>query len=324
MKYIVIIILLLIIMLESGVLNTTPICSGMHMRARKIFNKEYNGNYKLFNPSITHYKGQFLLSARNSNATMKNLWMYITHRFDYNSSIWLLLLNNKFEVKQTVIPTFIGSYPLEDPRIIIVKDKIIISATEVISSKKIYPVLFHLDSDMNVTKRVEYLRSSYHNTSSIQKNWCPFLHKGSVFLHTDADPWCVYSLDIDTGSIQKIVEKKCFKQGKRTYVRCSTSWKEFNTNTYICGVHVKTYDPIFNKLAIIRSVLVEIDKESLIPLRMTGAFCLDRDHHPIQFLSGLEVINDNIILSFGLGDYQSTLYSISKNRIDKMMKVIFY
>lgn len=324
LKILYIIILIIFFLLESTFLNRNPICFSKHILIRDIFNVEYNGKYKLYNPSISYYKNNFLIAARNSNATMKNLLMYITHKFNYNSSIKLLILDNKFKLKQTIIPVFISKYPLEDPRIIIIKDKILISATEVVSSKKIYPVLFHLNFDMNVIKRVDYNKNCYHNKSLIQKNWCPFLHKESILLHTDADPWCVYKVNIDTGFIKKIVEKKCFDnfKKKRTYIRCSTSWKEFSKDTYICGLHIKTYDPIFNKLAMIRSALVEINKKSLIPLRMTEIFCVDKKHHHIQFLSGLEIIGDNIIICFGLGDYKSTIYSITKNRINKMLKII--
>lgn len=332
MKFVLltIIIGILYILFNRKILNTVIKCSTVHLQAREKFRIEIDGLYKLINPSITYNNGLYLISARYTNATMKNLAMYLYQKFDYNSYIGFAVMNNSFGIKKLTFPNFGSQYPLEDPRIAIYKigstTSIYVSVTEIKSPKKIFPVLFELNSNMEVVRRIEYNKSSYKDKHSIQKNWCPFQHEEKLLVHTNAYPtWDVYDVDTKTGVMNMLTSYPRLFESitcKNTYIRCSTSWKKFTDLTYLCGLHIKTYDNILHKFAIIRSMLVEVDSKTLCPIRRTDTFCIDNDHHPIQFLSGLEIDEDNVLMTFGLGDYQSVLYSISKIRINKILKSI--
>lgn len=318
---IVIVIIILFILFSPKVLNTVLKCSPVHLLARQKFIVESEGTFKLINPSIAR-GNKMMMAIRYTNATMKNLAMYMFQKFNYHSYIGIATVDANFCMQKLVYPNFKSSYPLEDPRIFIYNEIIYVSVTE-ITNRYIFPVLFELDSSFEMVKRIDYNKNTYKDKHNVQKNWCPFQHKEKLLIHTNAHPtWDVYSVDISTGCMSQITSFSNLFDNfirKNTYVRCSTSWKEFTPHTYLCGLHIKTYDFIIHKLAVIRTILVEVDKNNLCPIRSTEPFCIDREHHPIQFLAGLETDSENVYLSFGLGDYKSVIYSVTKARINRML-----
>jgi len=324
MKVVIVILIIIFLLFSSKVLNTVLKCTPVHLRARERFVVESEGTYKLINPSIAH-TDKMLMAIRYTNATMKNLAMYLFQKLNYHSYIGIATIDSNFCMQKIVYPNFKSSYPLEDPRIVIYNGITYVSVTEV-TNKAIFPVLFELNSSFEMVKRIDYNKNTYNDKHNVQKNWCPFQHQEKLLVHTNAHPtWDVYSVDTFTGNMSQLTSfPNLFHKfiRKNTYVRCSTSWKEFTQHTYLCGLHIKTYDFILHKLAVIRTILVEVDKNTLKPIRCTEPFCIDRDHHPIQFLAGLEVDDDNVYLSFGLGDYKSTIYSVTKTRIDRMLTCI--
>jgi len=240
---------------------------------------------------------------------MKNLAMYLSQKIGICTNFSLVGFVNfdtKFKVRNIIFPNFKTVFPIEDPRIFTYMGNIFCSVTKV-TKNKIYPCLYRLDNKFNVDKIINY--KGYISRNKTQKNWCPFVVNKELYIHTDCYPiWTVYKLDSVTGIMRPFISKKVFKEpGKNSYIRCSTSWKIYNISKLICVIHIKYYDPLFKKLAIIKSLLVEICSLTFLPYRHSKIFCCDKEHHPINFISGLEISNGNIILSSGIGDYKFSI-----------------
>jgi hypothetical protein len=126
----------------------------------------------------------------------------------------------------------------------------------------------------------------------------------------------------NTGKMSLKVEQDVsnrFNVPKGTFLRCSTSWKSFDQGTYLCGLHTKKKGNSF--APIIRSILVEIDGTTLLPLRKTPDICVDVDHHNrVQFLSGLEITSEDVILTLGISDYKVQIYKLPRTNLKDMLK----
>ena len=283
---------------------------------------DLSGFYKMFNPSITKYKDGYVMCTRYNNKTIKNLFMYAHSEIDYQSYICFVVLSLDMKIKKIVFPS-LKKIPLEDPRITFFDGYFFVSVTELISKKEIYPTLYIFDEQFNFLRRVDYNRKDYFITnpkSSIQKNWCPFPYNNEILLHTDTFPdWKVYRIDHwgDMHMMAHCDSRKFFRRISQRLIRCSTSWKSFSKNTFICGIHTKQF---FSVLPTIRSVLVEIDKRALLPIRHTEVFCVDaKDNTRVQFLSGLEVDELNVYLTFGIGDYRADVKRVPKSYIRELL-----
>ncbi len=310
MLKIITVILIYIFLLSTKVSNYRFGNCGYKIRKKDILDTEINGFFKMFNPSITRHKEGYILCSRYSNRTMKNLLSYFYGKLYSESHIMLTFLDSNMKIQKIIAPNFNNIYSLEDPRICIYNDIVLISATEFKDEKNIYPVLY---TQGDTLEKITY--TGYHSKSKIQKNWCPFSHEGSVYLHTDTYPyWYVYKINPKTGEmnqISKTYTEKFFRNIKKDFgtklIRCSTSWKSFTEYTFLCGIHIKQFSGI---LPTIRTILVEVDKRTFQPIRKTSVLCLDKENSRIQFLSGLEVDDTHIYLSYGIGDYKTVVSKI--------------
>ena len=223
---------------------------------------------------------------------------------------------------KTIFPKMQSKY-LEDPRISFHDNKFYISITEFINKTKIFPSIYVFDNEFNFIHKQDYNWDTYFRSinikpSMIQKNFCPFVLNNKLLIHTDSFPmWNVF--DLNFNHIVSFNSKEFFLNLKHEIIRCSTSWKSFSEKTFICGLHTKTF--AINKfLPTIRTILVEIDKETLIPIRKTKVLCFDRINNArIQFLSGLETDNNNIYLTFGIGDYKITIKRLPKTYVNRLL-----
>lgn len=280
-----------------------------HVYGKKIFRLTFPFFYNIFNPSIAKIPSGHLCAIRCSTLTQKNIFYYLYGQFFYDSFILFLEIDHQGNCK-IIRPVHknLKGY-LEDPRIIIHGDRYILSASEYVNAKNNFPVLMIYDKNYNFVKRTDYISTA----TGIQKNWCLFEHNGEIYVHTDTYPtWKVFKLDVDTGNMDKITDKEYGFQ-PRYHLRCSTSWKIYDEKHYICGLHTKTKE----KMPTIRSILVLIDRKTLLPSFRTDLLCLDpTGHNRTQFLSGLEVDDFHVILSYGLNDSEIVLRKISKHRIN--------
>jgi len=238
-----------------------------------------------------------------------------------------------------------NSKSLEDPRICYYNNYFYVSITEFMNKELIFPSLYIFDSSFNFIRKLTYSWNEYFKItkikpSLIQKNWCPFVYKSKLLIHTDAYPkWNVFGIkETNYNGLQD--DKKCilskedmkfvnivsfnteefFKDSNQELIRCSTSWVDFSQDTFLVGLHTKQF-AIKKFLPTIRTILVEINKNTFIPTRKTEVLCLDHiDDTRIQFLSGLESDNNNIYLTYGIGDYKTVIKKISKKHVLNLLK----
>jgi hypothetical protein len=293
-------------------------CNCKHLQCNKVLDWEISSRCKIFNPSLTKYGKNYVMCARYSSKTLKHPFLYISTNI---SHVCIILLSPKFEILKIIFPK-LNNIPLEDPRIHYHNNKFYVSITEFNSNTYIFPALYILDKEFNLIKRVDYNKDDYFKhalKNNIQKNWCPFNHGDDLLLHTDSYPiWRVMKIN-ELGNMSQIVEHdttEFFENSKQKIIRCSTSWKSFTEDTYICGLHTKEFSisiiPIYN------TILIEIDKKTLIPIRKTDTICIDsKNHTKVQFLSGIEVDDMNVYLSYGIGDYKVEIIKFTKNHLLK-------
>jgi hypothetical protein len=320
---IIIVVLLIIVVTSTSFINNRLTCDLKHISSKKMLIWEIPGFFKMFNPSITKYGKQYVLCTRYSNKTVKNIFMYAYSELDYQSNICCAILDKYMNIQQVVFPLTNNCNPTEDPRIHYHNDQFFISATEFKNKQEIFPTIFVLDKYLKYVRKIDYNRPNYFTVmpvSNIQKNWCPFSHNNKLVVHTDSYPlWNVFELNSDNGCMEIITSVKTtdfFYTSNHKIVRCSTSWKPFSKSTYICGLHTKQFCTIFPT---IRTILVEIDSITLKPIRKTDVICVDSTSDTrIQFLSGLEVDDTYVYLTYGIGDYKSEIHRLTKTYINKL------
>jgi len=299
---------------SKNILSYTTESCNSHITSKDFFRLSFPFFHNIFNPSITKTESGYLCCLRLSTWSHKNLLSYIYGYFFYESYLLFLELDNSGNLVKIIYP--FHKENLEDPRIIEYNSKYIVSATKFVDMKNIFPVLLIYDKNYNLLKRVDYNRLNYmeKDSSAINKNWCPFIHNNEVYIHTDTFPkWKVFKLDVDTGNMVKIIDTDIdFRIPSNVYLRCSTSWKIYDSNYYICGLHTKTK----YKYPTIRSILVLIDRKTLIPSHKTDIACLEwKKHNRIQFLSGLEIDDFYVILAYGVDDSEIVVKRIAKYRL---------
>jgi hypothetical protein len=227
--------------------------------------------------------------------------------FNYKSDIFFINIENKNNYKITYNHTD-SKIGLEDPRMIKYNDGYLICLTEcdhkILGEKTIKPVIHTYDMNYNLLRKIHF-----KNDVTGNKNWCPFIHNEKIMIHTHTYPiWKVIKIN-EKVVVEQNVEKM-FKI-KNMFLRCSTSWKPFNDKYYICGLHTKTY----GFYPTIRSMLVLINRISLLPEKYTEIFCMGDNHERIQFLSGLETDDFYVYLAYGVSDWKMVIKRIAKYRL---------
>lgn len=322
---IIIFILIIYILFSTSLFHYKLRCNYKHIPNNNILTLDKPGNYKFFNPSICKYNNIYVMCVRYSNEISKNLFMYLYNLIRRESHICFVILSNNFEIQDTIFPQM-KSNNLEDPRICFYNNMFYVSITEVINKQNILPSLYIFDNLFNFKNKIEYDWVEYFKYSdtntNIQKNFCPFIMNNKLYVHTNAYPiWNVFEIKINSNmkmlNIISFDTTNFFKN--LTYsnisIRCSTSWIQFTSQTYLVGLHTKKYD-LLSIIPTMRTILVEIDKNTFKPLRKTDILCFDNIHHSrIQFLSGLEIKDDNVYLTFGIGDYKVEIKTLTKDYI---------
>ena len=164
-----------------------------------------------------------------------------------------------------------------------------------------------------------------------EKNWMIFKHKGKLVLHTHTYPMLnLFMVEINYKPFScKIVDRLSELNttgyfpalGKLENLRSTAPWVLWkgtieNPETYLTMFRTKTYLPRITH----RSMFVEIDASTFIPLRYSPFICLSRKHEPIQFICGMISLENSCIISLGIDDKESRVISISRCDIDKSMK----
>lgn len=298
-----------------------------------------------FNPSIIPHQGGYLVAVRRSNTLLPDIstgilaflsglrsYINIVHmdahfRYMHNKNLDMTCAHihtqdyspHIFHTDNHLIPNIHtrdmrehkGFHLLheqyEDPRICIHEGRIYIVVTRHIwnwTRLLCFPFLMRLDADLTIDKVINISTQGF-DMSMMQKNWCPFSHRGRLLLHTDAYPiWRVRTVDVETGKLTTVVEQNSSLSGY-TNLRCTSSWVSYriphrdsmrNLDMYICALHTKS------KKRVYRTLLVGIDSNSLLPVMCSSLLCLHDEHKSIQFASGLLVKGDDLYITMGVND----------------------
>lgn len=306
----ILLVILYLIMKNESILEYSN-CDSHHCKFLKVFSEK---SKEMYNPSLCKIDEGFLICARKSSSSYKNLFSHFAGLFNYNSSIVFI---------KTIRNSATYIYPeqiknLEDPRMIKYKNMYLVSANEYLTIDKNYPVISVYNRKYEFVKRVDYNRNDYNgNAKGVQKNWCLFVKNQELYVHTDTYPrWKVFILDLENGRMQKIVDwdsRNFFKKFEGVVLRNSTSWKNFDSDNFICGLHTRTV----NLIPQIRSLFVLINYDTFLPEKQTNILCLEKDRcNRVQYLSGLETDDDYVYLGYGLNDAEIGIRKIMKSNIE--------
>lgn len=312
----------IICVLTTSLFGTVSLstCSS-HIQGTTILRESFQGVYQVYNPSIVKIEDKYVGCARLSTLTYKNILYCLYGHFFRDSFFIFFELDSKRNLKliyPSRNPKALRKAVLEDPRIIKYNDQYVVSSTDL---EKRFPVITIWDLNYNFVKLVDYSKSDYYGSlyfpNQMEKNWCPFEHLGRLYVHTDTCPiWRVLEVELDTGKMRKEVEinsSVLFQDEAALYLRCSTSWKVYDDMHYICGLHTKSKRRLAPSFY---SVLVLIDRTTLLPVQITDVLCFEpKQHHRIQFLSGLEVEPWHIVLAYGLSDCEVVLRRVPKRKL---------
>uniref|UniRef100_A0A6C0EMQ3 Uncharacterized protein n=1 Tax=viral metagenome TaxID=1070528 RepID=A0A6C0EMQ3_9ZZZZ len=318
---VVIVLLALYILLSRDLLSIT--IGGCprnvkHPVMHSVYRLDFNSFHNVFNPSILRRENKMICCSRVSTLSQRNLLININGKLNYDSFLIFVEVvgSDTCKVVYPSHPHLNGK--LEDPRFVLYNGEYIVSATEFVDWRYIFPTMYIYDTNYNFVRRVDYVKKDYFGTSpikTIQKNWCPFVHQGRVLSHTDSYPnWKVFQIDTNTGNMLKLVNydtSKLFHVPKNAFLRCSTSWVRYDATHYICGLHSKTK----GRIPSIRSCLVLIDHQTLLPTAYTDYLCFEKKHNRIQFLSGIECDDFYVYVAYGLDDAEICVKKIAKYRL---------
>jgi hypothetical protein len=321
MKIIIIILALsiLYILFSKNIINfTLEKCICDHLISEPVYSLNLNKSEEVFNPSIIKKDNLIICASRLSTLNLKNIFSFVYGSIFFKTFIIFLVIKDgklkKIIYPECKSPNLKGKF--EDPRLIEYKNNYFISATNYVNRNNIFPILLKFSKNFKFIKYIQYNKKDYFgkNKYTIQKNWCPFIHENNLFLHTDSYPlWKVYQIDENIGDMKNIINFDTsifFKEYKKIYLRCSTSWKIYNKKYYICGLHTKDKGSVFPR---IRSLLVLINRITLLPEKKTNLLCIEEtEHSKIQYLSGIETDEQNIYISYGVNDCKLHIKKIKK------------
>lgn len=334
-----IIFLIILVTIAIYVLSSSRFCNtirrcGHHHPKDTSVNVSYetngHGMYKTYNPSIVKINDGYLMCVRYSNLTFKTLLRYLLNIWGKNKNdtkLAFVHLSKDLQVRKMSIPTFPENCRLEDPRIIEFNDLYYITCTESSGKSLMFPHILVLNKSLEFVQEIQFNREIYfgkNEPQSICKNWCLFAREKELFVHTDCYPrWKVFKLNKELNTMALVSDydvTEFFDLQGESHLRCSTSWKGFTECTYICGIHTKTKGTFGPSK--IRTMIVEINKDTLKPIRVSPILCFDeKDHSSIQFLSGLELIKDHVVLSFGVGDFKCGMKKIPRKEISRLLSL---
>jgi hypothetical protein len=316
LKVFLLCILLIIHIINKNFLYYDKCVINKHLQGKIILNLKIPGFYHLFNPSIIIQPQKYIIAARVSTISEKSLFYKYYGKLFYHSFLIFIIFNFSGNYKIIWSKSDYDYNNLEDPRLIEFQNKYIVVCTQYNQNhQEHFPKILVYSKNFNLDREIKINFENY--LKKIQKykikNWCPFIHKNELYLHTDAYPmWKVFKLNYETGKLTKEVEQDIRLKFKivNMYLRCSTSWKSYDSEYYICGLHIKTKQKYFPS---IQSLLVLISKKTLLPEYKTDIFCLEpHSHDRIQFLSGLEIDDTHVILGYGVNDCEVKIKKIPR------------
>lgn len=225
----------------------------------------------------------------------------------------------------------------EDARPLIIKDNLyLLVNTFVNSTKYCQHCLIKIDSKKldNNPSEITYddliLINPSLNQRYNQKNWMPLIKDDKLYLFYGLNPLEIYECNIDNGAV-KLIHKELYKSVPKNLRGGSHVLeyysKMFSKNVYVCIVHTKRKNYYTHSFVI-------IDYPFKI-LALSGDFIIKDDFIRfieysklihivnIQFVSGLLIDKDKMIVYYGENDCISNKFEIDIDIMEKsLVKII--
>lgn len=249
-------------------------------------------NYKVyFNPSILKFKDREIICYRHDYRDV-----YRVCNRNLKSSLYLTHNNKNLEILSV-------DTSLEDPRMFQVCDKLYIYFTNYYHDKgksRVSICNLKLSREGTITITPSDIQTDF-KLQRIEKNWMSLVHNDDVFFVYSLNPFILLKYDVYTGYAKKVFEKRY--SDLRTDLRGTSTFVKFG-GKYIGISHRKNSSFFYtHQLVILEGEYpFNIQKVSrdFILYRDEIIFITNKIPFPfIQFISGLEIDDGKLILTYG-------------------------
>jgi len=208
------------------------------------------------------------------------------------------------------IKTKEGVSGYEDPRLFKYRNSYWIICTKIDKNGQRL-IIFDIN---NSSKEYEL---KYKNRNKVEKNWLPFVVNDELYFLYSIDPYIVLKYnENECIKVVSTVKKNIFSEKIGGSVP-GIDFKYNNRDYFMFGGHIS-----INKYHIIRKNFFFLTEKTFPFDIKFHTEILDFNNHPIEFLSGMYIKNDKVVLSYGVNDCYSEKIEVKKEEISKLMMKI--
>lgn len=299
-----------------------------------IENKQNNNNY-LINPSIVFFNNKYIISAREINyhyhldqdySDWSGPNIYSNNHIIIVDSLDELKNNNyynkkiNFNLNSNHIKTYDNFFMgFEDIRLFVYNNKLFgICTAKFTNSINLNEMsLCYFDDNYDVYKI--YILNNYNNHIN-QKNWCPIINNNNLqFLYSNTPTTQILQYDFNN-NICNLVNNN-INNINTSFFRGNTKLIWINDlNGYLYIIHEVSSIPLnssnkFKRYYYHRFVLLD---SNFNITKISPLFYLINT--TIEFICGLELVNDKITISFGFEDKTSNIIELNYLDIKNILK----
>ena len=328
-----------------------------HSTSKKIkayiseFNIPTNKNKNFYNPSIIKYNGNIYTFHRecSSKHTLENIIKLLSKQI-FVSSVYFTHNNRLTKIKipniedmpkyKNIVNKNILIKGYEDPRAIIIQDKLVLVCSIRANSNKLYQVcLINIDlykfinNSSSVLKCTEdnlVLLEPPMNKERSQKNWSPFVYNNTLHLVYSINPQIIFSCDINTGKIKKIIEKT-YSEFPMNKIRGGSNlvdWKHPKLgDVFITIVHGKVKGFYYHLFYLCKKdypfTILGCSDNFIFKNNCIEFIDISKWYqiYNVQFASTMIVINDYVTIGYGEKDCKSKKCIMKIRDVNKILKL---
>lgn len=308
-------------------------------------------NKNLYNPSMLEYNGKIYTFHRECSAkhNIQNLIKLLTKQiftstiyFTHDNKLTKIDIPNIESIQKykNIVTKNILIKGYEDPRAIVVQDKLILVCSVRANSDKYYQVcLIKINLDKLISNNSNILKCDqdniillhpYLNEKRHQKNWSPFLYNNNLHLVYSINPHIIFSCDTDTGKVEKVIEQS-YKNMPINKIRGGSNlipWYHPKFGDVLIAIahgKIKWYyyhlfyickkDYPFTILGSSDNFIFKNNYIEFIDITKSSHF------YNIQFASTMITINNKLVIGYGEGDCKSKKCIINIKDVNNIIKL---
>lgn len=291
-----------------------------------------NKYWNTLNPSIIKYKNYYIINCRMVNYSMDN-GLYIIHDKDsiVKTRNILLFLDNNFKfIKQNEMICnlkIIKNYNiqgLEDCRLCLNNNTIYYSCTTFENHQYNLPKIsigtYNIDDIIELPNDKEFyvdsptaFKGPFENRC--EKNWLPFIYNDNIAVIYNYNPYDIYSLNIEDGTMTRIDELS-YETNKFSGFRGNAGPIAFKDG-YLIIIHEVVSVPYKDRY--IRNYIHRFVKLNNNYKIHSVSYPFYFDNIGIEYCTGMIIDGNEAILSVGIEDKEAYLYVVSLNIINNML-----